>query len=314
MTELAGETNAAAEGEAVRSEGTLLPEGGVCLITAGAVGAGKSTLQRCIIHRLFTDERLDFQLRNADGEEHHDPRLQEWIFRTDRGEFPARTQGMLETFFIEFGQRKRSVRLSFAEIAGEHFERILPEREGEEEGRIIQEVEDILTSQDVQKLIVLVADARRYSTKQKKGQTGEEDGNGERNREQARYEDMMFAALLAQVRKLGLRKIKLLFVAAKWDEVKPKSLDPERFFRQHFPQTRSVLRRYRKADVQYLRFSVGTVSRNEDGTARAVVRPDPKPAERVVQWIFTQATGRRLKSYPHMKETIWERIMRWAAQ
>lgn len=313
---------AAGNGEGNGEEGRIgpvLPAGGVCLLTAGAVDAGKSTLQRSIIHRLFTDERIDFQLRNAEGEEHQDPRLQDWIFSTDRGEFPKRTQGMLETFFIEFGQRRKQVRLSFAEISGEDFERILPKSNGEEGGEggdLRPEIEDILTTESVRKLLVFVADAKRYQTSgRRRNRTADgPEGTEKADVKQARYEDMLFATLLTRIRHLGLKRIRVLFVAAKWDEVKPRNLDPEQFFRRHFPQTRSILKRYEKAETQYIRFSVGTVEKDAEGNARAVMKIDPRPTERVIQWIYTESTGRRLKGYPAMRETWWEKVKRMASQ
>ena len=288
-----------------------LPHGGYCLFTAGIVGSGKSTLQHALIHRLYTDERMDFAFRNEEGETHHDPALQEWIFQFDRGEFPERTQGRLRTFFVEFGQRQRRVKLSFAEISGEHFQAILPSSEQPESSpRLAPDLEHILTTKAVRKLFLFAADTTRHDSGNAVRQSADD-------RDQALFEDMLFFALLSRIRKLGLSRIKLLFAATKWDEAPNRNLDPERFFRAHFPQTRAALRGFPKAQVQYIRFTVGNVQTAEEGSDRGsrvqIVKHDFTPVERVIQWIHTHATGRRLRGYPAMRPTPWERIKRWAA-
>ena len=291
--------------------GPPLPRGGFCLFTAGAVGSGKSTLQHALVHRLYKDERIDFSFRNEEGEEHHDPDLQEWIFQFDRGEFPERTQGRLQTFFVEFGQRRRPVKLSFAEMSGEHFQAILP-RSGQPElsPNLTPDLEHILTTKDVRKLFLFVADTTRHDPGRALQQSTDD-------RDQALFEDMLFFALLSRIRELGLSRIRLLFAATKWDEAPNRNLDPERFFRAHFPQTRSALRRFPKAQVQYIRFSIGEVRTVEGGPDRRprvqIAKHDFAPIERVIQWIHTHAADRALRGYPAIRPTLWERIKGWAA-
>ena len=288
-----------------------LPHGGYCLFTAGAVGSGKSTLQHALIHRLYTDERIDFSFRNEEGESHHDPDLQDWIFQFDRGEFPERTQGRLQTFFVEFSQRQRPVKLSFAEISGEHFQAILP-RNGQPElsPNLAPDLEHILTTKGVKKLFLFVADTTRHSP-------GRALQKSTDDRDQALFEDMLFFALLNRIRELGLSRIKLLFAATKWDEAPNRNLDPERFFRTHFPQTRATLRRFPKAQVQYIRFTIGSVQTAEGESNRGsrveIVKHDFTPIERVIQWIHTHAAGRTLRGYPTIRPTLWEKIKGWAA-
>ena len=122
-----------------------VPQGGYCLFTAGVVGAGKSTLQHALIHRLYTDERIDLTFQNEDGETSPNGELLGWINRFDRGEFPERTpQGTLQTFFIEFGQSRRPVKLSFVEISGEDFLAILPQKDRPDyEPRLPSELEHL---------------------------------------------------------------------------------------------------------------------------------------------------------------------------
>ena len=291
--------------------GPPLPRGGSCLVTAGAVGSGKSTLQHALIHRLYKDERIDFSFRNEDGEAHHDPDLQEWIFQFDRGEFPERTQGRLQTFFIEFGQQRRPVKLSFAEISGEHFQAILP-RSGQPElsPNLAPDLEHILTTKDVKKLFLFVADTTRHAPERASRKSTDD-------RDQALFEDMLFFALLGRIRELGLSRIKLLFAATKWDKAPNRNLDPERFFRTHFPRTRAALRRFPKAQIQYIRFSIGNVQTVEGGPVRGsrveIEKHDFAPIERVIQWIHTQAAERTLRGYPAIRPTLWEKIKGWAA-
>lgn len=287
-----------------------LPHGGHCLFTAGTVGSGKSTLQHALIHRLYKDERIDFTFRNEEGKEHHDPELQEWIFQFDRGEFPERTRGRLQTFFIEFGQRQRSVKLSFAEISGEHFQAILP-RSGQPESprHLDPDLEHILTTKGVRKLFLFAADTTRHDPENDLQKSADD-------RDQALYEDMLFFVLLGRIRELGLSRINLLFAATKWDEAPNRNLDPERFFRAHFPQTRAVLRRFPKAQVQYIRFTIGNVQTAEDpgqGSRMQIAKHDFAPVDRVIQWIHTHAAGRTLQGYPAIRPTLWEKIKGWAA-
>lgn len=288
-----------------------LPHDGYCLFTAGAAGVGKSTLQHALIHRLHTDENIQFKLRNTEGLEHQDPALQEWIYRFDRGEFPERTpRGTLQTFFVEFGQRRPLARLSFVEISGEHFQAILPD--SATPGRLPelhQDLEYILTSERVKKLFVFVADAARHQ-----GRKDDEDA-AQGDRDQALYEDMLFSRLLAWVKSVGVKRIRLLFAAAKWDAVRYRNLDPENFFRKHFPQTRAELKTFETAKVYYVRFSIGEIETRSEESRQVmqIVQHNYQPIERLINWIHINATGRRLKGYPPIEPTLWERIKRWAA-
>ena len=196
-----------------------LPRGGHCLFTAGTVGAGKSTFQHALIHRLYKDERIDFTFRNEDGDTYQDPDLQQWIFRFDRGEFPERTpKGALQTFFIEFGQQQRLAKLSFVEISGEHFQAILPQSNQREYApQLDAELEHILTTQTVGKLFVFIADTTRHNPEQAANDSKDD-------RDQDLFEDMMFSCLLNRFKVLGLNRIRLLFAATKMGHgAKPES-------------------------------------------------------------------------------------------
>ncbi len=246
-----------------------LPKGGHCLFTAGAVGAGKSTLQHAIIHCLHRDEGIDLTFRSGDGNAHHDPDLQDWSFRFDRGEFPDRTRvGTLQTFFVEFGQNRRPVRLSFVEISGEHFQAILPQSDRPDHApQLAPDLEYILTTKAVTKLFLFVADTTQHYLAGSSAESRDD-------RDQDPYEDMLFSCLLNRIRDLGMNRINLLFAATKWDKAPNRNLDPERFFRAHFPQTRAALRRFPKAQVQYIRFTIGNVlieQRGKDGGAQTRV-------------------------------------------
>ena len=290
-----------------------LPDGGHCLFTVGAVQAGKSTLQHALIHRLYTDERIVLTFRNEDGATFQDPDLQDWIFRFDRGEFPERTpRGALQTFFIEFGQSQRKAKLSFVELSGEHFQALLPRRnEPDHAPQLDTDLEHILTTQTVKKLFIFLADTTRHDRTQLSQQSEDE-------RSQDLFEDMMFSCLLNRLRVLGLSRIRLLFAATKWDAAPDRNLDPERFFRAHFPQTRAALRRFPKAQVQYIRFSIGTVhtkspdSSSQEGNLE-IAKRDLVPIERVIQWVYTHSTGKALKGYPTVQLSLWQKVKWWAA-
>ena len=300
----AGGAEAAHGTEAVQDPEPALPKGGTCLLTAGVVSSGKTTLLHALIHRIYTDETVDFAFRDANGDALHDPELQHWIFNYDAGHFPAgRTPvGKLQTFFIEFGQGRRAVKLSFADLSGEDYEGVVPARGSEAAEAVLDDgLEHILTTRDVKKLIIFVADGTR----------GEKPASTE-ERDQALFEDMMFFVLLNRIRKLGVRRIRVLFVATKWDRVHERNLSARRFFKRRFPQTRAALRRFHMADVQYIRFSVGEVGKWPDGKDR-IVRHDATPISRVVQWIYSHAAGRPLKGYPPMRRGLWSRLKEWVA-
>ena len=221
-----GGAEAADGAEAVQDLGPALPKGGTCLLTAGVTNSGKSTLLRALIHRIYTDETVDFAFRDANGGALHDPEIQHWIFDYDVGRFPERTAvGKLQTFFIEFGQGRRAVKLSFADLSGEDYEGVVPARGSETEEAVLDDgIEHILTTRDVKKLIIFVADA----TRGEKPESTEE-------RDQALFEDMMFFALLNRIRKLGVQRIRVLFVATKWDRVRERNQPAKRFFSRRLP-------------------------------------------------------------------------------
>ena len=287
-----------------------LPHGGHCLFVVGNVSAGKSTLQHALIHRLYTDERIDLTFRNEAGDTHQDPALQDWIFRFDRGEFPERTpREYFQTFFIEFGQRQILTKLSFVEISGEHFRQILPSSSQRNPApQLDPKLEHILTTQAVKKFFIFLADTTRHDPAQVPNKSSDD-------RDQDLYEDMMFSCLLNRLRALGLNRIKILIAATKWDKAPNRNLDPERFFRRHFPGARAALRRFQKAQVQYIRFSIGNVQIDESGNSgvSGITKADFVPIERVIQWIHTQATGKSLKGYPAIRPALWEKIKGWAA-
>ena len=290
-----------------------LPDGVHCLFTVGAVGAGKSTLQHALIHRLYTDEGIDLTFRNEEGEVYQDPDLQEWIYRFDQGEFPERTrEGTLQSFSIEFWQHRRRAKLSFVEISGEHFQAILP-RSGQPDyvPQLAPDLEHILTTKAVKKLFLFVADTTRHDP----AKTSKESRD---DRDQRFYEDMLFSCFLRRIRDLGLNRIKLLFAATKWDAAPNRNLDPERFFRAHFPQTRAALRGFPTAQVQYIRFTIGIVQTGDgepghDSQVPQIVQRDSTPIERVIQWLHTHTTGRTLRGYPATRPTFWEKIKGWFA-
>ena len=113
------------------------------------------------------------------------------------GEFPERTQGNLQTFFIEFGQHGRPVKLSFVEISGEYFQGILP-RTGQPDHipQLAPQLEYILTTKTIKKLFIFVADATRHDAATTSSGSRDE-------RDQALFEDILFSSLLSRIRVLG---------------------------------------------------------------------------------------------------------------
>lgn len=280
----------------MRSEaGPALPSGGTCLLVAGATSSGKSTVLRSLIHQLFTDEMVRLEFRDEAGESIQDPVLQEWILEHDRGVFPKGTPlGRLQSYFIEFGRGRKPMSLSLCDMAGEDYQAILPQSGGQHGDTALDEgVEHILTSRGVKKLFVFTADATR------KGEEGSKEDHL-----QPLYEDLLFSAILARIHALGVRRIRILIVATKWDAIAQKNQSARAFFRRKLPQTRSRLKQFARADVQYVRYSVGRVAAAADGQER-IVKHDPMPARRLAQWIHTHGTGRTLKGYPKMRQTLW---------
>lgn len=277
---------------------SVLPKDGACLLVAGATSSGKSTLLRGLIHELYTDDTMHLEFRDGDGEALHDPMLQGWVFEYHRGVFPKGTPvGKLQSFFIEFGQGRQRMNLSLCDMAGEDYQAILPTSGGEAvEMALDEDVEHILTTKSVKKLFVFAADATR---------SGEE--NSTDDRDQPLYEDMLFSAVLTRMHTLGLRRIRVLFVATKWDAVAHKNQDPRQFFKRKLPQTRSRLNQFVRANVQYLRYTVGQVRTNADGEAE-IARHDRMPVRRLAQWIHTHGTGQTLKGYPAIRQSVWGRL------
>ena len=292
-----------------------LPLDGYCLITAGAVGAGKSTFQNSLMHRLYKDARIVLKILNEDGEIFQSPELQDWILRFDRGDFPSSTsRNLMQTFNIEFGADKRFLaKLSFLEISGEHFQDILPTKaDPDYQPQLNTALENILTTPSVKKLFVFIADSTRYDDSKFPSHDSEDE------RDQPLYQDMLFSCLLNEIRRLGLKKIRLLFIASKWDVVSFTNTSTKKFFREHFPRTRATLRNFSNTNENYLQFSVGKVQdvkneHNKKDIRKKIIKHDYSQIDRVIHWIYYQAKDRKLKGYPPIRLTLWEKIKNWAA-
>ncbi len=281
-----------------------LPSGSNCLITVGAATAGKSVLQHALIHRLWKDDRITLDFWNIDAglsqDQEKDSILMEWVKRFDDGELPPRTpKGNFDTFSIEFGEiKKKPVKISFVEISGEHFTDVLPKPDNtNHEPSLAPELIRLLTDRKTKKYFIFVADTARQL------------GNAE-NTDQ----DILFDRLLKEFKKLKLKRIRVLFVASKWDLMNNNNISPKQFFGKNFPNSKATLANYPGAKIQYIRFTIGQVETTDGdaGTAKILVR-DLDPISRVVQWIYNNATGRRLRHYPPIRETLWEKIKRLAA-
>lgn len=281
-----------------------IPAGNNCLFTVGTVSAGKSTLQHALVHRLWKDDRIKLQFWDMQSglpqEQKQDGVLMDWVIKFDRGELPRRTpKDTFETFSVEFGMAKgKQVKLSFVEISGEHFEDMLPKPDQpDHEPRLKSEMVRLLTEKKINKYFVFVADTDRQLDAKATFQ-----------------QDTLFSRILEEFKRLKLRRIRVLFLAAKWDQVDNKNLHPRQFFSRHFPNSMAALRDYRGAKVQFIRFTIGELApAADDGSALQILRRDFEPVERVIQWVYFHTTGRRLQHYPPINETLWEKIKRLAS-
>ena len=280
-----------------------IPAGSNCLFT-GTVSAGKSTLQHALVHRLWKDDRIRLQFWDMQSglpqEQKQDGVLMDWVVKFDRGELPKRTpKDTFDTFSVEFGVAKgKQIKLSFVEISGEHFDDVLPKPDQpDHEPDLMPEMVRLLTNKRINKYFVFVADTDRQL-----------------DAKATLQQDTLFSRVLEEFKSLKLRRIRVLFLAAKWDQVANKNLHPRQFFRRHFPNSMAALRDYRGARVQYIRFTIGQVAPPAgDGGALQILQRDLEPVERVINWVYFHVTGKRIPGYPLVNETLWERIKRLAS-
>ena len=268
------------------------------LFTVGSVASGKSTLQNFLVHRLHVDENIHFDRTSSDGNTASEAYLNAWVQNIAAGYLPERThKGVLREFNVRFGQRgKPNLDFSFIEIAGEDIRSIVPTAE-HKQPRLHEHLERYLRQGGVNKRFLFVSDASRNRL-----------GKG-------RFEeDVLFDTLIRYLLSdtgVGLRKLNLLFIAAKWDVVQNEYKSDRQYFQTNFPQTRSTIKASPKIHASYMPFSVGTVvvERRENGEAVSRLKAvEKRYAELLISWIYHSFTQRHLKGYPRVTLSFWDRI------
>lgn len=262
------------------------------IFTVGDVSSGKSVLQNLLIYRLWTHEKIIYTYSSKDGNPKHDATLNDWVERFSNGNLPERTRAaILQEFNISFGQsEKRKLELNFVEMSGELINSIVPNKSGSKP-KIAKDIESFLKQKNINKRFIFVSNGELYKR-------GNETKHGFK-------EDILFNSLLRYLtgkKGLGMTRLKVLFVAAKWDTVEQQYQNgAEEYFRRNFPQTRGLLKQS-TSQVSYIPFSVGTV------TDQKITSFESKHVDRMIQWIYNSYTGNTLKGFPRVTRTLLEKI------
>lgn len=279
------------------------------VFTVGKVSSGKSTLQSFLIHRLWTDPRITFEHEPMDGNEDNEAYLHGWVNNVASGLFPARTgAGKIREFCISFGHaERRKVKLNFIEIAGEDIVSIVPSVEPSSR-QLNHYLERYLREPGLNKRFVFVSDAA-------------DNGEGGPASESKLQEDILFASLIKHLRNsdgIGLKRLSILFVVSKWDQVKNDYRSVKHYFREHFPQTLSLTTRSSQISANFMPFSVGEVSvarsQEQDKNVPLIVRKDPRYIDYLISWLFDEFVRDRLPGYPQLRPTPLQRFKNWFAR
>lgn len=278
---------------------------GAYLFAVGNISSGKSTIQSCLIHRLWSDSRILFEYAATDGNSAHDAYLNGWVQNIANGYFPKRTRaGNVREFTVRFGQTRRPMlQLGFMEIAGEEIRSIVPQGNGNnEEHGLNPLLERYLREPRIRKRFLFVSDGSANRT-----------GS---SREAALYsEDILFDTLLRYLLKdtgAGLKRIDALFVAAKWDQVKSDYRSERHYFRENFPQTLATIAQTSRIRAGFMPFSVGEVvigpkDGSEESIAR-IVRKEAMYIDTLISWIYETFTQRRLANHVKVRQTFWDKL------
>ncbi|MFK8016656.1 MAG: hypothetical protein AB8G17_14580 [Gammaproteobacteria bacterium] len=279
------------------------------VFTVGKVSSGKSTLQSFLIHRLWTDSRIVFEHAPSDGNEDNDAYLHGWVNNVANGLFPERTgQGNIREFCIRFGHAARKkLTLNFIEIAGEDIVSIVPSVEPSSR-QLNPFLERYLREPGINKRFVFVSDASQIGSKA-------------RARERRLQEDILFTALINHLRNpdgIALKRISILFVVSKWDQVKNDYRSVKHYFREHFPQTLALTTRSAQISANFMPFSVGEVSvaRSEEQNKNVplIVRKDTRYIDFFISWLYGEFVRDRLPGYPQLSPTPLQRFKNWVAR
>lgn len=301
---LSGTTGAGHDGPTGLDEGYGVQSGeppnfsGNYIVTVGNPGSGKSSLQNYIVWRLWHDEGIAFDYQSQNGSHKHDANLNAWVQDFSRGYLPARTtQGLLQSYSISMAQRKRpKLALSFLEVSGEDLVAIVPSQQSSQPPALDARLTELLAS-SCNFRFVFVSDVQRCI--QETGRGGDIS------------EDVLFSTFLKHLvdpNGAGLKNIRALFVAAKWDVAARQYPSERRYFREHFPQTRAVVSSTSKISASYVPFSVGAVSIDSAQRPR-ITRHDRLSGSLVINWLYHSFTGRELQGFPRVKRTLLDRLM-----
>lgn len=268
------------------------------LITVGNPSAGKSTLQNALIYRLWTDKRITFDYANKVDDHEHDAIINRWISNFADGRLPARSeQGILQEFNIRVSQRERPpLQLNFLEISGEDIKSVVPSEGSLTAPTLNAQLERYLKNDNLNKRFVFLSD----STLSRK--FGE-------NKGQYR-EDILFNSLIRYCladNAIGLSKMKILFVASKWDVVQSEYTSVIEYFNKNFPQTRALVSSSDRIIAQYLPFSIGEVVSSPSGEPK-IESLQGRYLDFLIQWIYQSYIGRPLKGYPKLNHNLWDKF------
>lgn len=289
------------------TEGDIGAASGNYIFTVGDVSCGKTTLQNILIYRLWTNESIIFEYAHSRGDHRHNALLNDWVTSFAQGEFPERTnKGLLQEFNVSFGQSKRKpVKMNYLEISGEDIKSIVPGLTTQKPA-LNSQLNQYLKLDKINKRFIFVSDCELHASGQ--------------SNQAGLAEDILFNELLeylASPHGIGLKRINILFVAAKWDLVKDQYHGgAEEYFRRHFPQTRAFAKRP-GIHAAYIPFTIGTVDLQEEEGGRMTQRIkslENRYVDLMIQWIYNSYTGHSLLGFPKIVPTYLDRLKSFVAR
>jgi energy-coupling factor transporter ATP-binding protein EcfA2 len=264
------------------------------LVTVGNPGSGKSSLQNYLIWRLWYDEQLYFEYGSEYDTPKHDANLNAWVQDFADGFLPARTTtGLLQKYTISFGQKSRpNLALSFLEVSGEDIVPIVPSQNSDGTPALESQLTELLASECNFRFLFVADSGPQVPSRSRVN------------------EDVLFSTLLKHLidpNGIGKRKIRVLFVASKWDLGTIEFRSEREFFMKRFPQTRAVVSSTERITASYVPFSVGKVEIDKSNRPR-ISRPSKTSGAMVLNWIYYSFTGRELAGFPRVKTTLLDRV------
>ncbi len=288
-------------------EEELASKEGNYIFTVGNVSSGKSTLQNLLIYRLWSKEDIIFDYGHHSSDHRQKAIVQGWINSLNQGILPKRTQqGLIQEFNIRIGQQgKKNLDVNFIEISGEDIKSIVPTLSADRKPSVHNHLDRYLTAKNgINKRFVFVSDGEKH----KKGV----------QKDSGVSEDILFDAflkyLLSDTQK-GLKDLNIIFVISKWDTIKDDYKNDEvKYFRQNFPQTKSILDGSRVTSM-LLPFSVGRIEdklidKDKNLYENRIVALENIYVDKLIQWIYNTFTNETLKSLPPLKPSFLYRIAR----